>query len=137
MNMRSKHLKRVLLVNGDLLTRETVALTLPQAEYIVVRAQDTGIALEILRQSNKPVIIIVDFSVTNWQASARFMEVCAAESGLALRNMYILLLTTNETLPLTIGQAITAIQPIIVAKPLSREQLLGAVKAAARLLPSP
>lgn len=127
--------KRVLLVNGDLLSRETVVLTLPRPEYSIVRVQATDIALDILRRSSKPVIVIVDFSVTNWQASAEFMKICSADGQLARHHKYILLLTTNETMPLNIGQAISVIQPIMAAKPFSPEQLLGAVQAAERQLP--
>jgi FixJ family two-component response regulator len=121
---------RVMLFNGDGVIQEAISVMLPSPSFRIYKVSATQKALRALRGTSRHAVVIIDFSLTNWQTSAQFIKAVAQEDYLIRQHAYILLLSTDETLSLQIGNAITILSPTLLAKPLLKESLLAAIRAA-------
>jgi hypothetical protein len=136
--MAQRRLQRVLVINADILSHETITLALPRSAFDVVMETDPDIALKVALRSSRPIVIIVDFSVTRWQVSGQFLKSVVIHPDIVRRHAYVLLLSTTETVPLDIGQSLTLLAPTILAKPLTTGMIFATVgAAAARITVSP
>ena len=121
---------RVMLFNGDGVVQEAISVMLPVPSFRVYKVSAIPKALRALRGTSRRAVVIIDFSLTNWQTSAQFMKEIAQDKYLIQQHAYILLLSTDETISLQVGNAITLLSPMLLAKPLLKESLMAALRAA-------
>ena len=122
---------RLLVVNADQHSRDTILQSVPGTAYQLAEARGKAQALQLLATSADPVIVIVDFPLALWQDSGDIVAAVAGATQLAEMHSFILLLYTNETVPLNVGRALSRLTVKLVAKPINKPTLLTALKAAA------
>lgn len=123
---------RVLMVNVDQHSRDIVVKSVQGTAYQLAEARGKVQALQMLAQSADPVIVIVDFPLALWQDSGDMLAAIAGTPPLVALHSFILLLYTNETVPLTVGRALARLAAKLVAKPINTTTLLTAITTAAR-----
>jgi len=121
-----------MLFNGDGVVQEAISVMLPVPSFRVYKVSAIPKALRALRGTSRRAVVIIDFSLTNWQTSAQFMKEIAQDKYLIQQHAYILLLSTDETLSLQVGNAIALLSPTLLAKPLLKESVLAGVEAATK-----
>jgi CheY-like chemotaxis protein len=126
---------RVMLFNGNAVTQEFVSLALPSPMFGIYVVADVPEAIRALHSASKRVVVIIDYPVTSWQISAQFIEAAAQDDELVHRHTYVLMLSTDETLPLHISKALNKLSSILIAKPASKEQILSIVQIMAQRQP--
>ena len=123
---------RILLINGDQHSRQVMAQTCTQPFYQVAAVTGKERALQILTNSDQPVIVVVDFPLAAWLDSSDFLTTIIRMPHLTRIHSYVLLLQTNETLPLAVGRIIGELPLEMVAKPVNSVTLLAVVEKAQR-----
>lgn len=123
-----------MLFNGDNVVQELIPMVLPAPSFQIVKIAAIPKALKTLRNTSKRAVVIIDYSVTNWQMSAHFLEALAQDEKLVDQHAYILLLSTDDTISLQVSNAIATLSMQLLHKPLTREGIIAAVRMAAQKL---
>ncbi|HEV8190609.1 MAG TPA: response regulator [Ktedonobacterales bacterium] len=125
----------VLIVDDDKDTRDVLRLVLEDAGYAVTETEDGVQALEAVRASVVPLVVVLDLDLPRLDGTG-VLQVIAQDKRLAARNAFILLTAVGshryhaaEAICVTLGV------PLIL-KPFDLDALLDAVGAAADRLPS-
>jgi len=125
----------VLIVDDESVIRTAVRTALEDAGYVVHEAADGVIAMDVLRVSPQPLVVVLDLMMPR-MSGTEVLEFLAAEPVWAQRHSVIVLtavgrwLTSKHLQPLLEHFAIS-----LVGKPFDVEDLLAVVAAAAHRLP--
>lgn len=123
----------VLVVDDDEGIRETLRFALEDANYSVHEAIDGAAALEMLRISKQPMVVLLDLMMPGLDG-AGVLGVVSSDRRLATQFAYILVTASSKTLPLAFVNLLTNLEVPILSKPFEIDVLLDTVdRAAARL----
>lgn len=120
----------VLVVDDDDGIRATLVDLLLDEGYTVHEAPDGRPALERLRQSAEPMVVLLDVQMPGLDGIA-MLETVAAYKDLASRHAYIVMTAYgSRTLPLKMANGLITLQAPILAKPFDIDAVVAAVRAA-------
>lgn len=123
----------VLVVEDDEETRAVMGTALEDAGYVVAEASDGLGALEVLRVSPYPMVVLLDYWMPR-VGGAKVIETVAEDATLAGRHAYILVTATPEILPPAFTMQLAKLDVPVIAKPFEIDTLLDTVRqASARL----
>ena len=126
---------RVLIVDDEPDIRQSVRILLEDAGYHIEEAADGLAALEILRSSPHPMVVLLDLMMPKLDGHG-MLGVIAGDRRLAERHRYIVMSATHRTLPLPFATLLTSLRITVVAKPFDLDTLLDAVARTAHDLPN-
>lgn len=123
----------VLVVDDHAAIREILIVVLEEAGYRVCEAADGGPALQQLRASRDPMVVLLDMEMLGLDG-VQVMQAVAADAALATRHAYVLVTANATTLPLAFVTLLSRLGVPIIPKPFDIDELMEAVaQAAARL----
>lgn len=123
----------ILVVDDDDGIRETLRFALEDANHVVHEAPDGVAALNILRRSKQPMVVLLDLMMPGLDG-AGVLGVVSGDHHLALHFAYILVTANSKTLPLAFVNLLTNLEVPILSKPFDIDILLDVVnRAIARL----
>jgi CheY-like chemotaxis protein len=120
-----------LVVEDDADTRGAIAGTLEDAGYLVADAPDGVAALEVMRASPYPLIVLLDYWMPRADGAYVLRQV-AEEDALAQRHVFIVVTATPELLPPAFAALLSRLEIPVLAKPFAVDDLLAAVARASR-----
>lgn len=118
---------RVLIVDDDRAIRETLRLVLEDEGYLVSEARDGVQALEILRESHEPLVVLLDFMMPRLDG-AGVLRAVVEDTQLATRNAYVLVTANFQSLPKALASLLAQLRVPVLPKPLDIDELLGTVE---------
>lgn len=124
----------VLIVDDDQGIRETVRLVLEDAGHRVAEAGDGLAALDALRASGAPAVVLLDLMMPRLDG-AGVLGVVAGDGKLARRHAFVLVTATHHTLNLTFVNLLTSLHVPVLHKPFELDSLLTTVETLATTLP--
>lgn len=139
MNFDARHetIPPVLVVDDNRDIRETIRLTLEDEGYPVLEAPDGQNALDQLRASAGPLIVLLDHLMPELDG-LETLDTIAADPALAQRHAYIMLTADGRTEPVQLTSGGGEWHVPVVAKPFDLDDLLAAVaRARESLLAAP
>ncbi len=123
----------VLVVDDDEGIRETVRFALEDANHVVHEATDGVAALDMLRRSKQPMVVLLDLMMPGLDG-AGVLGAVSGDRHLAMHFAYILVTANSKTLPLAFVNLLTSLEVPVLSKPFDIDRLLSMVdRAAARL----
>jgi len=125
----------VLVADDDPDIRETVGDILEAEGYGVLKAQNGTEALDLLRATAPPLVVLLDLQMPKLDG-AGVLGVVAADKQLATRNHYILMTARVRSLPLAFAHLLYHLHILLLPKPFDVEQILTMVADAAHMLPA-
>ena len=120
---------RVLVVDDDQDIRDVVRFILEDAGYEVLDAGDGERALQILRDSPTPLIVLLDLLMPRPNGLDVLTEIIA-DPALKQRHAYILLTADNNVLRDQVEPLLTQLSAPTVGKPFDVDKLLETVASA-------
>jgi CheY-like chemotaxis protein len=124
----------VLVVDDDEAVRQSVCQLLEGAGYSVLQARDGVRCLRVLRTSDRPLVVLLDYVMPRLTGYA-VLDAAAHDPPRLQRHAYILMTGAHgRTFPLALLHLLDNLSVPIVSKPINTEKLLAAVEAAARRL---
>ncbi len=121
---------QVLVVDDDQAIRETLRLLLEDAGYEVIEAQDGSLALDLLRASERPMVVLVDLMMPRMSGYQVLSAVAADARGLQ-SHAYIMVTASPQARMLTVGRLGNRLRVPCLEKPFDLDDLLGEVERAA------
>jgi CheY-like chemotaxis protein len=126
---------RVLVVDDDEAIRETLRLLLEDEGYLVNEAPDGVCALEVLRESPTPLVVLLDFMMPRLDG-AGVLRAVVQDPALATRHAYVLVTANVHALPKALIGLLASLCAPILPKPLDLDDLLETVEdGACRITP--
>ena len=125
----------VLVADDDPDLRATVRDTLEAEGYGVLNAQNGLEALDLLRATAPPLVVLLDLQMPKLDG-AGVLRVVAANKKLATQNHYILMTAHRRSLPLAIAHLLFRLHILLLPKPFDVEQVVTMVADAAHTLPA-
>ena len=125
----------VLVADDDPAIRETVRDILEAAGYGVLNAQNGIEALDLLRATSPPLVVLLDLQMPKLDG-AGVLRVVAANKKLATRNRYLLMTARVRSLPLAFAHLLFRLHILVLPKPFDVDQVLTMVADAAHMLPA-
>jgi len=125
----------VLVADDDPDIRETVGDILEAEGYGVLKAHNGTEALDLLRATAPPLVVLFDLQMPKLDG-AGVLGVVAADKQLATRNHYILMTARVRSLPLAFAHLLYHLHILLLPKPFDVEQILTMVADAAHMLPA-
>ena len=126
---------RVLIVDDDVAIRETIRFVLEDAGHHVVEAGDGLSALNQLRTTIQPTVVLLDFMMPKLDG-AGVLGAVAGDRVLSSRHVYALITATHQTFNLAFVNLLTSLAVPVVHKPFDIDVLLELVRhMAERLVP--
>jgi DNA-binding response OmpR family regulator len=122
---------RVLIVEDDEDTRYLVHLILEDAGYQVDQVADGAAALEWLRASREPVIVLLDWWLPGLDG-LHVIQALSEEAPHPVRHAYILITAAYELLVPRLEELPNGLSVWVIPKPFRLEGLLAAVAEVAR-----
>lgn len=130
---KSRLSPRILVVDDDQDIRETLRLALEDEGYDVEEAEDGAEALQLLRASTGPLVVILDFRMPRLNGLGVLRQVNTVKPPVARHNF--VLVTANRALLSTTGLRLLRRMDVpIVEKPFDLNDLLNLVTRAADAL---
>lgn len=123
----------VLVVDDDRDIRETIRVTLEDANYTVVEAADGIAALERLRYSAEGMVELLDVNLPGMDGVEVMWQVMR-DAGLTTRHVYLLVTANAFALSGAFRRVLAQLGVPVVEKPFDVDTLLDAVERAARRL---
>jgi CheY-like chemotaxis protein len=120
---------RVLVVEDDVMLRETVATLLEDTGHEVLLAGDGVAAVDALLISPNPLVVLLDLIMPHMCGDAVLRLVGEGESPLS-RHEYILMTALSHALPAECSQLLRELNVPVVGKPFTVDGLLSAVETA-------
>jgi CheY-like chemotaxis protein len=124
---------RVLVVDDDRAIRETLRSVLEDEGYTVAEAPDGVVALELLRSSATPLVVLLDLMMPRLDGVG-VLNVVARDQQLASRNAYIVITANRYRLDTLASHLLSDLAVAVVLKPFDMDTLLDAVASAMRKL---
>jgi len=122
----------VLIVDDDISIRETLRSLLEDAGYAVFEVHDGLQALDYLRKTPSPMIVLLDLMMPRLDG-AGLLGAVAGDSRRLVRHRYILMTASHETLSLAFVHLLSDLSVPVVHKPFDIDKLLEII--ASRKLP--
>lgn len=131
--MRRASKARVLIVDDDAALRRMLTMVLEDAEWDVLEAKDGLEALDILRSSPSPLVVLLDWRMPQ-MSGEEVLEAIKADPKLATRHSYVLV-TANAIAPSHhLTDLLRELSVPVVAKPFNIHELLTLVENQARTI---
>jgi len=124
---------RVLVVDDDWAIRETLRYVLEDEGYIVEEAPDGVVALDLLRASLTPAVVLLDLMMPRLDGVG-VLNVVARDRQLASVHAYVVITANRYRLDATANGVLADLSIPVVPKPFDMDTLLGTVATAARRL---
>jgi CheY-like chemotaxis protein len=121
-----KHVAHVFIVDDDPGIREVLRSALEAEGYIVIEAADGVSALERLRASPCPLIVLLDLSMPRLDG-AGVLEAVTREQALAQRHRFVLVTANPLPLPPALYTLLASLEVPLLAKPFDVDILLDMV----------
>ncbi|MBF6590132.1 MAG: response regulator [Ktedonobacterales bacterium] len=131
--MRAERGAGVLVVDDDRAIRETLCYALEDDDYIVRDASDGLAALEILRASRRPLVVLLDLMMPRLDGVG-VLRAVAEDRHLATFHAYIIVSANTYALTPTLASLVARTHAEILRKPFDLDVLLDRVEHAARRL---
>ncbi|MBF6590392.1 MAG: response regulator [Ktedonobacterales bacterium] len=128
------HAPQVLIVDDEPEIRHSVRVLLEDAGYAITEAPDGFAALEMLRASKIPHVVLLDLMMPRLDGHG-VLGVVAGDRRLTERHRFIVMTAANRTLPLAFANLLTSLAIPVIGKPFDLDELLEAVRRAASDLP--
>lgn len=123
----------VLVVDDHAPIRQVLSLMLEDAGYCVYQAADGRPALQQLRASREPMVVLLDMEMPGMDG-VQVMQAVAADAALATRHVYVLVTANAKMLPSAFAALLSQLGVPVIPKPFDVDELLEAVaQAVARL----
>jgi CheY-like chemotaxis protein len=122
----------VLIVDDDISIRETLRSLLEDAGYAVFEVQDGLQALDYLRKTPSPMIVLLDLMMPRLDG-AGLLGAVAGDTRRLVRHRYILMTASHETLSLAFVHLLSDLTVPVLHKPFDIDKLLAII--ASRKLP--
>ena len=116
----------ILVVDDDLDIRMALRSALEAQGHAVSEASDGLTALERLRTSPWPLVVLLDLKMP-YLDGAGVLGTLAGDGALAQRHRYVLMTASAQTLPLALGTLLVRLGVPLVRKPFDLEVLLDIV----------
>lgn len=120
----------VLVVDDNQDIRETLRLALEDEGYAVLEASDGLAALDILRDSPRPLVVLLDHIMPGIDGVAT-LDLIGRDERLARRHAYLMLTASSTVGSPEIVTQHAEVEVPLVSKPFDLDDLLGAVARAA------
>ncbi len=124
---------RVLVAEDDEEIRQTLRLIVEDGGYEVLEARDGIAALDVLRASQAPLVVLLDLMMPRLDG-AGVLQAIFNDATMRGRHECIVVTAGNRTLPLNAAQLISKLSASILPKPFEMDDLLKAVDEAAQRL---
>jgi CheY-like chemotaxis protein len=126
---------RVLVVDDEADIRESLRLLLEDAGHEVLEAGNGFEALDVLRASEQPLVVLLDLLMPQLDGVG-MLHAVVADPWLATNHAYVLITADNKAPQRTAIPQFSSLYLVMVEKPFDMDELLDAVAdAARRLLP--
>lgn len=125
----------VLVVDDDTDIRETLRLALEDEGYVVHEADDGVVAIEALRTSPRPLIVLLDLMMPRLDGEG-VLRAAATDERLR-RHVYLMVTAKYQSLPTSLRSLLLRLDVPVLPKPVDLDDLLNAVTAANWRLPHP
>ncbi len=126
---------RVLVVDDDRAIRETLRLLLEEEGYLVSEARDGLHALEVLRDSPQPLVVLLDFMMPRLDG-AGVLRAVVEDPVLKSRHAYVLVTANAHAIPAAVTHLLADLSVPVLPKPLDLDELLETVEdGACRVTP--
>ena len=123
----------VLVVDDDRAIRETLRFMLEDADYAVSDAPDGMAALDILRASRRPLVVLLDLMMPRLDG-AGVLRAVGADKRLATAHAYIVVTANLQAFTPALTSLLSCVDAEILRKPFDIDVLLDQVDRAARRL---
>src|SRR5579862_6660511 len=123
----------VLVVDDDQAIRETLRMLLDDAGYSVEEAEDGIVALERLRASTRPMVVLLDLMMPLMNGD-QVLAAVADDPTLRSFHAFIMLTASPRARLLSVGRLGTRMTVPCVEKPFDLDDLLAAVARAGQEL---
>jgi CheY-like chemotaxis protein len=123
----------VMVVEDDSDTQHILQLILEDAGYTVKQASDGMAALDLLRSSPVPLVVLLDWWLPKLDGIAVLQAIVNDAAGRS-RHAYILMTAAPEAVAAKLARIPLIITPSVLAKPFGMKRLLDTVASAARTL---
>lgn len=127
---------QVLVVDDSASIRKLVRAMLEPEGYAIVEAADGVEGLAALRACDERPVVLLDYQMPNLDGEGVLKEVIAAGAPLATLE-YLVISANASTFPESFIDLVRYLSLRIIAKPFTRDTLVGAVAQAAARLEAP
>lgn len=125
---------RVIIVDDDREIRATLRLVLEDDGHAIDDAPDGHKALQVLRASRTPGVVLLDLMMPGLDG-AGVLEAVAKDADLQTRYRFVLMTAAHQTFPLTFVNLLKHLAIPVLRKPLDIDELARVVDRAALYLP--
>lgn len=129
-------MERILVVDDDQAIRETLRFVLEDTGYEVEEAEDGVVALQRLRSSTRPMVVLLDLMMPRMDGDELLSRV-ADDADLRQFHAFVLLTANPRAQTLTFGRSGSQMTVPYVEKPFDLDDLLDVVAQAAQQLALP
>ncbi|MBF6590131.1 MAG: response regulator [Ktedonobacterales bacterium] len=119
----------VLVVDDDEGIRQTLRLVLEDAGYTITEAASGGAALDALRASADPLLVLLDYLMPGMDGGG-VLRLIAADAPLAARHAYVLITASPQMLPPELVRLTKRLAITVLPKPFDMDVLLRTVEVA-------
>src|SRR5258707_4863239 len=123
---RGEPMAHVFVVDDDPGIRAVLRCALEAEEHAVIEAADGVSALEVLRASPWPLVVLLELRMPHLDG-AGVLGTVAGDRVLAQRHRFVLLTANALPLPLALGTLLACLNVPVVSKPFDVESLLDVV----------
>jgi hypothetical protein len=122
----------ILIVHADLATKRSIYATLSTPIIYISEADNTSLAIRMLENTLHTLFVIVDFRLGEWWKCDEFFKQLAQMPILVQRHSILLLVSTNETIPIRLGSILYRLPVSLGAKPINADALRHAYNRSMR-----
>lgn len=126
----------VLIVDDDRDIRDTLRLVLEDEGYDVLEAPDGVVALEILRTSAYPMVVLTNHNMPRLDGPG-LLNFISTEPALMRRDAFIYMTAASRIISPDVRQTLKELHAPVLRKPFDIQHLADAVADAATRLPLP
>ena len=116
----------ILVVDDDASIRETLRELLEDSGYAVAEARDGLQALEYLRKSPAPVVVLLDLMMPRMDGAA-VLGAVAGDLGRLRRHAYIMMTAGHQTMSLAFAHLLADLDVQVIYKPFDIDRLLETI----------
>ena len=122
---------RILVVDDDLAIREMLHIMLEYSGYQVTEAANGAEALEVLRSSSEPLVVLLDVMMPD-VTGLHVLQTIERNPYLSTRHGYILMTASREIELLATEMAVQKLSVPLISKPFEMNCLLDTVERVVR-----